>query len=77
MEKKLQPELKELAHRKADAHLITLWWVRGTLDTYVEVIDTEQQPPVVYELPVRPPASPNDVFKHPFAYMADAPTEEL
>jgi hypothetical protein len=77
METNQVAELQELAHRKNDALMVTLWWVKGTLDTYVEVIDLKEQPPRVTEIPVRPPASPNDVFNHPFRYLADAPTLEL
>lgn len=70
-------ELKELAHRCGDNLMVTLWWVRGTLDTYVEVIDLKTEPPTVHEIPVHPPASANEVFKHPFRYIADAPTIEI
>lgn len=63
-----QPELKNLAQRRSDGQLVTLWWVKGTLDTYVEVVDLDKQPPAVTEVPVVPPATPNDVFLHPFAY---------
>lgn len=64
-----QAELKELAQRRTDALLITLWWVKGTMDTYVEIVDLDKQPPAVTEVPVVPPATPNEVFKHPFAHI--------
>lgn len=77
METKPIVELTELNQRRADAMLVTLWWVKGTLETYVEVVDLKTQPPTVTEIPVHPPATPNDVFMHPFRYIADAPTVEL
>lgn len=77
METKPIVELTELAQRKGDGLLVTLWWVKDTLDTYVEVVDLKTQPPTVTEIPVHAPASPNDVFTHPFRYIPDAPTVEL
>jgi hypothetical protein len=77
MEREPLVELTELAQRRGDSMLVTLWWVKGTLETYVEVVDLKTQPPTVTEVPVQPPTSPNEVFTHPFRYMADSPTVEL
>jgi hypothetical protein len=44
-------ELKELDRRRAGALAITLWWVKGTQHTYVEVIDMDAVPPTVTEIP--------------------------
>jgi hypothetical protein len=56
---------------------VTLWWVKGTLDTYVEIVDLKTQPPTVTEVPVLAPATPNEVYQHPFRYIVDQPTAEL
>lgn len=77
METEPLAELKELASRKGDSLLVTLWWVKGTLDTYVEIVDLKTQPPTVTEVPVVAPATPNEVYNHPFRYIPDAPTVEL
>lgn len=77
MDKEPLVELVELGQRRGDSMLVTLWWVKGTLDTYVELVDLKTQPPSVTEIPVQAPASPNDVFNHPFRYIPDAPTLEL
>lgn len=77
METKPIVELTELDQRRGDSMLVTLWWVKGTLETYVEVVDLKTQPPTVTEVPVHAPATPNEVFMHPFRYMADSPTVEL
>lgn len=66
-------ELKELDRRRTGALAITLWWVKGTQHTYVEVIDMDAQPPTVTELPVVPPATAADVFNHPYAHGYEAP----
>lgn len=65
-------ELTELDRRKAGALAITLWWVKGTGHTYVEVIDMDQQPPSVTEIPVLEGQSANHVFNHPYAYAENA-----
>lgn len=65
-------ELKELDTRKGDGMLVTLWWVKNTLHTYVEVVDLKTQPPTVTEIPVLDGQSAADVFKHPFAYTDNA-----
>lgn len=61
-------ELKELDKRRTGALAITLWWLKGTQHTYVEVIDMDAQPPSVTEIPVLEGQSAADVFNHPFAY---------
>lgn len=63
-------ELTELAQRRGNGLLVTLWWVKGTLDTYVEVVDLKEQPPTVLEIPVQRGANPNDVFTHPYRFIA-------
>jgi hypothetical protein len=77
MDKEPLVELVELDQRRGDSMLVTLWWVKNTLETYVELVDLKTQPPSVTEIPVQPPASPNDVFNHPFRYIPDSPTVEL
>lgn len=77
MEREPLVELTELDSRKGDGLLVTLWWVKGTLDTYVEIVDLKTQPPTVTEVPVLAPATPNEVYAHPFRYIADQPTVEL
>lgn len=62
------PELVELDQRRADRMLITLWWVKDTLHTYVEVVDLKTEPPTVTEIPVEAPATAHQVFEHPFRY---------
>jgi hypothetical protein len=62
-------ETKELAQRKTDALTITLWWVRGTMDTFVTVLDTDQQPPVEYCIDVRQGQLPHEVYQHALAYL--------
>lgn len=65
-------ELKELDKRRAGALAITLWWLKGTQHTYVEVIDMDQQPPTVTEIPVLPGQNAAHVFNHPHAYAENA-----
>jgi hypothetical protein len=62
MEREPLVELTELDSRKGDGLLVTLWWVKGTLDTYVEIVDLKTQPPTVTEVPVLAPATPNEVY---------------
>lgn len=64
-------ELTELDQRRADGQLITLWWVKNTLHTYVEVVDLKTQPPTVTEIPVVPPATAHEVFAHPFRHLPE------
>lgn len=61
--------VKELARRHNDKLTVTLWWIQGTMDTYVSVEDDKSVPPQVHRIDVVPPATPNDVFNHPFSYM--------
>jgi hypothetical protein len=61
-------ELKELDRRRAGALAITLWWVKGTQHTYVEVIDMDAVPPTVTEIPVLEGQKAAEVFNHPMYY---------
>ena len=65
-------ELQELDQRRSDEHIITLWWVKNTLHTYVEVMNMKTTPPTMTEIPVVAPATAADVFNHPFAHLDDA-----
>ena len=63
-------EVVKLSDRFNDRLEVSLWWVRGTIDTYVEVTDYRTEPPSNTIVPVPEGTSPNDVFNHPFAYPA-------
>jgi len=65
----MERESKELATRRTDGLLVTLWWVKNTIDTYVTVLDIKQEPPVEHTIDVAPGVSPNEVFEHPFRYL--------
>lgn len=65
-------ELHELDQRRGDSMLVTLWWVKNTLHTYVEVVDLKTQPPTVTEIPVLEGQSAGDVFNHPYRYTENA-----
>lgn len=60
--------IEELASRHSDKLTVTLWWVKGTIDTFVEVVDAKTEPPTLERIPVPIGSSPNDVFNHPYAY---------
>lgn len=64
-----EPILTELDRRSNDGYMVALWWVQGTLDTFVEVIDTHTEPPTVHEIPVVAPATPAEVYNHPFRFI--------
>jgi hypothetical protein len=67
-------ETKELDSRKADKLTVTLWWVKGTMETFVTVLDTRSHPPVEHHIEVPEGTQPHDVYKHPFAYLQQPET---
>lgn len=60
-------EVAELTSRITDKLLVTLWWVRGTMDTYVTITDYDNHTEEVVEVPKG--TLPHEVFRHPFAYL--------
>lgn len=66
-----EQETQELDSRMADRLKVTLWWVKGTMNTYVTVTDYDKQ----IELTVETPDGvlPHHVYKHPFVYMPADP----
>lgn len=66
-------ETKELDSRQADRLRVTLWWVKGTVDTFVTVLDTSQEPPVEHHIDVPKGILPHAVYQHPMAYLPDDP----
>lgn len=64
-------EVKELDSRKADRLTVTLWWVQGTMETFVTVLDTNPTPPVEHHIEVPEGVLPHAVFQHPFSYLPD------
>lgn len=66
-------ETKELDSRKANKLTVTLWWVKGTMDTFVTVLDTEPDPPVEHVIDVPKGILPHAVYKHPMAYLPQDP----
>lgn len=64
-------ETKELDQRKADYLTITLWWVKGTMETFVTVLDTKRTPPIEHHIDVPEGVLPHVVFQHPMAYLDD------
>jgi len=72
-EESLNPN-RELSRRLTQhGYEITLWWVRGTIHTFVTIddcreLESGQREP--RQIVVTPEGeSPNQVFKHPFAYI--------
>lgn len=63
-----QPTLQihELDQRKADALTVTLYWVHGTIDTYVTVHDARDDSTATIQTP--PGIPPQRVYQHPFTY---------
>lgn len=59
----------ELDSRRSEKLTITLWWVRGTIDTYVTIADLELGSLDVVGVPAG--VGPNQVYNHPFAYQRD------
>lgn len=68
-------ETKELDQRKSDRLTVTLWWVKGTMDTFVTVLDTNSTPPVEHHIEVPDGTMPHDVYEHPFAYLDQLESE--
>lgn len=66
-------ETKELSRRKNDGLTVTLWWVKHTMDTFVTVLDTNQEPPVEHTIDVPKGVLPHTVYKHPMAYLPQDP----
>jgi hypothetical protein len=67
--------VRELSQRHNDKLEITLYWVSGTLDTYVELIDNKVNPPLKEIIEVPEGVSPDDVFHHPFYYSSGKSSE--
>lgn len=61
----LKPTI-DLSDRKSDGMTVILWWVKGTLETYVTVDDAREGVFTVHPTPEG--ASANDVFYHPNGY---------
>ena len=70
METKLS-ETKEIDQRKNNGLTVTLWWVKNTMDTFVTVVDFNQEPPVSHYIDVPEGVLPHHVFEHPMAYLKD------
>lgn len=62
-------ETKELDSRKNDRLTVTLWWVKGTMDTFVTVLDMNQTPPVEHHIEVPEGVLPHEVYAHPMVYL--------
>lgn len=62
-----QFEAKELSRRRTDGLEVVLWWVKGTISTYVEVTDHKTGADTFY-ITTPDGVSPNEVFNHPFAW---------
>ena len=58
-------EVLELDQRQNDALTVTLWWVRGTLDTFVTVEDGKGDN---FTVDVPDAAQANHYFHHAMAY---------
>lgn len=58
-----------LSERVTDKLAVTLWWLKGTLDTFVTVDDNSVEPPAHHLVEVPEGINPNRVFRAPFAYM--------
>lgn len=70
-------EVVALRDRFSDRLEVTLWWVRDTLETFVEVTDYKTEPPTNTIVPVPEGTSANMVFDHPFAYAPKLAVGEL
>lgn len=66
-------ETQELDSRQVDQLTITLWWVKGTMDTFVTVLDTEPDPPVEHTIEVPPGTLPHEVYIHATSYLPAPP----
>jgi hypothetical protein len=58
-------ETQELDQRRSNCLTVTLWWVKGTMETFVTVLDTKQNPPVEHHIEVPEGENPYHVFHHP------------
>lgn len=66
----LQPEVPqvfEINRREGDGLTVVLWWVHGTMDTFVQVEDVRGDD---FMVQVPDGVAACEVFKHPFAYKA-------
>lgn len=69
--------LVDLSDRNGDGLQVILWWVRGTLETYVTVQDYKgEASPTTLFVPVPEGTSANDVFYHPFGFEGEFKTYE-
>ena len=59
-------ETVELDQRHSNALTVTLWWVKGTIDTYVTVVDANDGQTAFIAVPEG--VAPHQVYNHPFAY---------
>lgn len=66
-------KVRELASRQNDGLTVTLWWVHGTMDTYVTLEDfrgvEHGEEPARYSIDVPEDVKANEVFEHPFSYL--------
>lgn len=62
-------ETKELDSRRNCGLTITLWWVKNTMQTFVTVLDVNQNPPVEHYIEVPEGANPHDIFYHPMGFL--------
>lgn len=67
-------ETKELDSRRNDGLTVTLWWVKNTLDTFVTVLDINQEPPVEHHIDVPKGVMPHSVYQHPMRYLPADPS---
>lgn len=72
-EKQPQYETIDLDSRRTGAFTITLWWVKNTLDTFVTVLDVDQEPPVEHWIDVPKGVLPHHVYNHALAYIPQEP----
>lgn len=63
----LEPEVLDLDSRMADRLKVTLWWVKGTMNTYVTVTDFDNHEETVIDIPEG--RKPHEVYYHAMAYM--------
>lgn len=59
----------ELDRRQGDGLTVILWWLEGTMSTFVEVEDLKDDQHFIVETPEGAKAA--DVFHHPYAYLAN------
>lgn len=66
-------ETKELDRRQNDGLTVTLWWVTNTMETFVTVLDTKEQPPVEHHIEIPKGVLPHTVYQHPMIYLPEEP----